>query len=309
MKINNPHDLLIKSILKDKKMAVDYLQNFLPKEIADKVDFETLTLVETSYINDQLKTYFSDIIYNCRIKSDNLDIEIAILIEHKSYKDKFVVFQILHYLSSAWIQSISNNENPKLIIPILFYHGKEEWKYQEIKDFFITAEDKFLQYVPNYKYIFNNLLELNDNQLWALENQFLAVNMLALKHFFDQIWLESNLVSIFSKLLNNNENLNSKLIVYIFNFVKLKSEKIEELFKDLPNLKKSEVMNTIQLLKKEGKIEGKIEGKKEGKIEAIEEIVISSFKNGIDFNLISNITNLDVEKIQVILLKKNLIKK
>ncbi len=136
MKINNPHDKLFKAILQDQTLAIDYFNHFLPAQVVRQIDFDTLNLSNSTYIDENLKDTFADMVFVCDLKKGDEPVEIALLLEHKSYIDRNVPFQILYYMTSAWMQAISNKQRPKMIIPILFYHGQEPWGYATIGDYF-----------------------------------------------------------------------------------------------------------------------------------------------------------------------------
>ncbi len=183
MKLNNPHDKLFKAILQDQTLAVDYFNHFLPAQVVEQIDFDTLTLSNTSYIDEKLRDTYADMVFSCDLKNDAEPIEIALLLEHKSYIDRHAPFQILYYIASAWMQAISNKQPPRLIIPVLFYHGQEPWGYATIGDYFKYLHPTLLQHVPDFDFIFNNLNGMSDDQIRKITNQFLAANFLAMKHF------------------------------------------------------------------------------------------------------------------------------
>lgn len=56
---NNPHDSLFKATFSDREVAQAYLLHFLPKEIIELLELETLSLQSGSYISSSLNSYFS----------------------------------------------------------------------------------------------------------------------------------------------------------------------------------------------------------------------------------------------------------
>ncbi|MEA1969732.1 MAG: Rpn family recombination-promoting nuclease/putative transposase, partial [Thermodesulfobacteriota bacterium] len=82
-KIQSPHDKYIKFSLSTKSNAVGLFTNCIPKEILTLIDFETLDISKESFIDEELKEYFSDILYTVNIAGSNS--YIYILFEHKSY--------------------------------------------------------------------------------------------------------------------------------------------------------------------------------------------------------------------------------
>ncbi|MEM6630384.1 MAG: Rpn family recombination-promoting nuclease/putative transposase, partial [Bacteroidota bacterium] len=53
--MNKPHDHLFKSTFSDKRIAKDYIRNFLPTELTSKLDLNSLELSPTSHVNSDLE--------------------------------------------------------------------------------------------------------------------------------------------------------------------------------------------------------------------------------------------------------------
>lgn len=303
MELHQPHDQIFKALMQDKLMVIDYLKAFLPNNIKENIDYTSLVLEDKSYIDELLKSSFSDIIYSCNLKDSNQQIEISILLEHKSYIDNNVPFQLLYYMSSNWIKKIQNNDTPILIVPILFYHGKLSWEYQTINLKFKELPNEFQKFIPNFEYIYNNIQMLSDDEIKLLKNQFLTANLLALKHYFDKNWLKGNLVELFSSLISENKNLKTQFIVYVLNFVQISTKEQLEIIEKISENQKKEIMNTIEVWQKEGFIKGIEKGVLQNKTN----VVIASFKKGLQVQLIAEITNLSIENVKKILKENNLL--
>lgn len=82
------HDNFIRSILSNKKIAVDYFRQYLPEFVKKHLDFSTLVHLPDTYLSDELKKYMSDIVYSCHRKDRKSAVKVSLLIEHKSYPDK-----------------------------------------------------------------------------------------------------------------------------------------------------------------------------------------------------------------------------
>ncbi len=311
MNLNNPHDKLLKAILSDKTLAADYFTHFLPANIAGQIDFDTLQLSSASYIDENLKESFADLVFDCTIKTDGEPIEIALLLEHKSYVDQYAPFQILYYTAAAWMQRIANKQPPRAVIPTLLYHGKEPWDYTTIEDYFANLPKGLNAFLPKFDFVFNNLQAVADDQLWHITNQFLAANFLALKHYFDQQWLENNLRVLFAQSLEGKSKLNWQFHVYVLNFVKLKKQEIMELLLTLPTDQKTDILSTYDQLIEEGMQKGLEKGLQQGmqKGQRAQKVqsVIASFKNGLELSLIAKITQLSSDEVEQILRDQQLV--
>jgi len=143
---------------------------------------------------------------------------------------------------------------------------------------------------------------------WVLrEDVMLAANFLAMKHFYDQEWLVNNLRTLFSQFIEGKSKLNSQFYVYVFNFVKLKKQEIMELLSTMPPAQTTEILSTYDQAIEEGRIEGRQEGIQEGKREELLQVVIASWKNNLELDLIASITKLTVDQVKEILAQQQLL--
>ncbi|ETR66396.1 MAG: hypothetical protein OMM_12847 [Candidatus Magnetoglobus multicellularis str. Araruama] len=95
--IVNPHAMFFENIFSRLDIATDFIKNYLPDRIVKTLDLSTLELERKSFINKQLKGSQSDLLY--KVKTiDNSLLYIYLLLEHKSYIDRWVLFQLLGYI-------------------------------------------------------------------------------------------------------------------------------------------------------------------------------------------------------------------
>jgi predicted transposase/invertase (TIGR01784 family) len=66
--VHSPHDRFFKSAMADIRVAKDFLKTHLPPAIQEAIDFETLELEPTSYVDESLKKVRSDILYQVKLK-------------------------------------------------------------------------------------------------------------------------------------------------------------------------------------------------------------------------------------------------
>ena len=118
----NPHDRLFKEIEKVKENSRDLIESTFPPELLEKLDLDTLENDNNSYIDERLKEFYTDLVFNCKY-SGNITIKVSILFEHKSYKPDNEYFQLLRYILNIWEYSVKNKEKPPIVIPVIFYHG------------------------------------------------------------------------------------------------------------------------------------------------------------------------------------------
>ena len=131
MNINNIHDKFFKNALSDINIAKKFISSFLSPEILQHLNIETLQYAETDFLLQDLKEIFSDIVFTVN-KKDNKEIYISILLEHKSQPDNFTAVQILLYVAYGYYKQYKNTKSLQVILPIIFYHGKQAWNFKTI---------------------------------------------------------------------------------------------------------------------------------------------------------------------------------
>ena len=82
MKIQNPHDKFFKETFGRVDVARDFLNNYLPQNIVDIIDTDTLEPQKDSFINEELQESFSDLLFKARI--NKREGYLYFLFEHKS---------------------------------------------------------------------------------------------------------------------------------------------------------------------------------------------------------------------------------
>lgn len=225
--VNNIHDKFIKELLADKEVAVAFLEEFLPKEVLKFVKLETLTYESTSYLNQHLEDSFADLVW--QVETETEPLKLCLLLEHKSYKDSFVAFQMLEYLAMGYQTQLKNKQSPTLIIPILYYHGKSKWKVKTLTDFFGKYPQDLQKFIPDYSFKFIDLQALNPEQVLQLQHGMLRSALLIQQNQYDFERIKNNFENIISSLEPYLQtNLSNSIFVYFFNVTEFKKADVEE---------------------------------------------------------------------------------
>jgi predicted transposase/invertase (TIGR01784 family) len=270
------HDTFLRSIMGNQQIALDYFRSCLPAQVLEKLDFSTLRQLPDTYVSKELQKSISDIVYACR-RTDGLgEAKISLLIEHKSYVDKYMPIQIGSYIFSGLLKQIGEGEKPSLIIPILLYHGKARWEYKTLFSLFDELEPEMSRFLPDYQYIFHNLGEIPDEQIQALHNKFLAASLLAMKYSVLKDRLSPLIPTILKLAVETDQNLQTSLIVYTFVNSELSEQQIIELITSLPTEIKETVMSTLDIFVEKGRKEGERKGQIEKTESAVRNLIKQS---------------------------------
>ncbi len=187
--LNTPHDAFFKRLFGDVEVAADFLRNYLPAEILARLDLDTLQLEKDSFIDPELRESFSDLLF--RVKTvTKAEVFIYLLLEHKSAPDAWVAFQLLRYIVQFWerLRGQGSQRLP-LIIPIVFYHGRERWNVSRHLNALVEPGIAELQkYALDFEYLLRDLSPAGGEKIKGQPK--LRSGLQALRHFFSDDLVE-----------------------------------------------------------------------------------------------------------------------
>lgn len=99
--ITSPHDKFFKEVFTRRGTAVEFLQHYLPGEVAGLLDWDTLEPAKDTFVDQHLKEYFSDLLFKAYLKDGSPGV-VHILFEQKSYREPLMAFHLLRYMVKMW---------------------------------------------------------------------------------------------------------------------------------------------------------------------------------------------------------------
>ncbi len=112
--VQNPHDKLFHEIYSHKEEARSFLENFLPEKLLTHIDFASLDICKDSFIDAELRSYYSDILYTINLNKQTT--YVYALFEHKSYPERFIHLQLDVFF--RYICNAANVITPKELLSI-----------------------------------------------------------------------------------------------------------------------------------------------------------------------------------------------
>ena len=260
--MNHPHDKLFKATFSDQEVAQDFLNHFLPHETLAIIDVPSVTPQKDSFIQRDLKEFYSDMLY--RASFAGREGYVYILIEHKSYQDSQVVFQLLQYMLSIWQKEMTQTKESFLpvVLPIVFYTGKQQWENRRtIFDWLggHHVDATLHSFIPNFEFLFYNIS--------SDEKEFL-VDSVKLKSYvqLNQSLHEEDMESVYLIVIELDQSgeraFFKSVITYLFHVSETFSKEV--LKERLTMEGRQELMTVAEKLKREGFEIGRAEGKAEG---------------------------------------------
>ena len=291
----NIHDKFVKESFSDPERAGSFLETFLPEDLAKVLDLQKIVVKHDSYLTEELKMFFSDLIFEVPLREKNAEVEIILLFEHKSSPDEWVVFQVANYVFSHWIKCISNKEKIKPIIPIIYYQGKARWQPVDIKKCFQDYSEEILTYLPKVPYVYLPLHQMDEKSILNMSNSLMISAIMAQRTRIEPMRLAQDLVDILRLFPHREANWNffQIMVVYLSKSSDLPRDYIIEALTTFSEPLKSQVMTTYDQIKLEGKLEGLAQAQKD--------LVLKAVENDLKIGIISNITGLSEEQIEAII--------
>jgi predicted transposase/invertase (TIGR01784 family) len=279
--IKNPHDKFFKETLSNVETARSFIKNYIPEKILHVINTEELEIVKDSFIEKGLKATFSDLLYKISIKEKPG--YIYILFEHKSSPYRLISFQLLKYITNIWELSIKQNRAGKntaelpIVIPLVFYHGKDRWYIKENLSALIgEIPGELAEYLPDFKYILCDLSKYSDEELKG--EVILRIFLEVAKYIFTEN-IERKLVDIFNlfRKLESKETGMEYFETVIRYLINTREDLTVSTLKDIADKtipeRSEDIMTLADKLREEGKREGIKEGIKEGMKEELVETV------------------------------------
>ena len=279
MKIQNPHDKFFKETFSKIEVARDFINNYLPQSIISIVDLDTLEPQKDSFINEELQEVFSDMLF--RVNINKREGYIYFLFEHKSYNSRNISFQLLKYMIEIWEARVKKENCSELpiIIPLVIYHGSDEWNIKTtlgemIKGYKELPED-VKKYVPDYEYLLYDLSRYTNEEIKG------EVQLRILLTIFRDVFTKDNKAIIetvlraaehLGKLENQQTGIEyfETFMKYILNASrKLTKEDVEDIIKKVEaNYPEgSEVVMTLaEQFREEGELRGELRGELKGEL-------------------------------------------
>ncbi len=167
-KIHSPHDRFFRASFKDKKTAIKFFQAYFPKELLEAIDFSALSLDTTTFVDEKLEEYRSDLLYQVKLRSGK-PAYLYLLFEHQSTPDKTMPFRILRYILKIW-QHLCDKHNTKRLLPVIpLVLSQSKWTYSpyliDMMDLDAETKNLLAPWLPDFRHMLVDLSEMNDHQI------------------------------------------------------------------------------------------------------------------------------------------------
>jgi predicted transposase YdaD len=179
------HDSLFRALIDDVGRAGVLIRDYLPEIISSRLAEESPVLLDGTFIDPALKASQSDRLFSIALRDGGWAL-LYILFEHKSAPDPFIILQLLGYRREIWRRYAGTSAGKvlslPLIIPLVFYHGRQEWKVPLSITECIDADQELREFMSDMGYVLCDLGHIPDGELASSAE--VCAGLLPLKHVY-----------------------------------------------------------------------------------------------------------------------------
>ena len=314
------HDKLFKAVFSEPANAVAHFERFLPAEITAALDLGCAQHVPGSFVDEALSERHTDLLYRIpwRRESGREDHEVLLFVifEHQSTVDPMMAYRMAAYSVRVWDQWQQEHPDQKRlppILPLVLYHGEQEWtaatELQELFDLEgVTPEavDALRPFLPKLQIMVDEVGRFPDKML--PEQVVVRLTLLLFKHGRRPGLLEHLLewLDDFRLLVSRGEPGLRNLELLVEYLMKVNEhatvDAMTEFLTPLGDEAKEIAMTVGEQLIEKGRQEGEQvglqKGRQEGHREALLQTARKALTKGMSPADVADLTDLSLEEVQ-----------
>jgi recombination-promoting nuclease RpnB len=297
-----PHDATFKAFLTHPDTARDFIELHVPAEFRGICDLSTLKLESGSFVEENLRAYYSDVLYS--VKTTRGDGYIHVLIEHQSTPDRHMAFRLMRYAIAAMQRHLdAGHKQLPLVIPVLFYTGRRSpypYSTDWLQEF---SEPDIAARLYGAAFPLVDVTVIPDDEI--MNHRSMAALTLLQKHIHHRDLTElldrlaatmltghltgQQLVSLINYLVQAGETDDAEA------FVRNLAQKVPQHEDALMTIAQQLEQKGIEIGRQEGLQLGEMKGRQEGKLEERFELAGKMLKSGIPLQKVKELTGLSDE--------------
>ena len=283
IKERNTSDSTCKKLLRDKGCFADLCnyaffqgrQVIQPEELVSREN-DLSTLIGNVEKPTEIKRY-RDVVRKAGIHGDY----VIIGIEHQSTFDKNMIFRILNYDATTYINQVESKKEVHPVGSFVFYTGDKKWNTPlELNDYFDIPEE-LKAYINEWKFIFVDVKEIDTSKIKDEQTRYFIEAI--------QEMYKGNFEGLHRRIKMNRDN---------FIYAAIITGSLD-LIRDLPEGDEIDMCEGMERMaegfRNEGRSEGKLEEKRSTLKEQLE-IKLGTISNNLELQL----TNATLEKLNIL---------
>lgn len=188
--MNNQHDRSYKLLFSEPRTVHDLLTGFVKEEWVERLDFDSLEKVSSTFVTDDLRDREDDVIWRVRFGDEWL--YVYLLIEFQSTVDPFMSLRIMTYVGLLYQDLVKQNKltwQGKLppVLPIVLYNGERRWNAAlDVAELVQPVPGGLEHYRPTLPYLLLDEGAIVANEQWSEETRNVVSAIFRLEHHRSQ---------------------------------------------------------------------------------------------------------------------------
>ncbi len=292
--LDHPHDRLFRAVFADAAEAAGLLQGVLSGELREKVRWDSLRLLDGTFLDEALRESESDLLFEAGYGDEEDQLRLYLLFEHQSTPDPWMRFRLLKYCCRIW--EAERRDEPgrselRPIVPLVFYQGRRGWRHStEFADLFPPAVRGW-RWVPRFAHVLVDQTGLEPERVeGGTRGRIAQLLMMAACGRHADAALETAARLAASAIFGGAVNHFRLFVLYVMATQDEAAVKVfDEALRRHGREQGGDVMSYAQQLLEEGRKEGREEGVQRGKLEAVEGLLRAE----VTWSVIKTATGLD----------------
>ena len=306
--IDHPHDRLFRAVFSDAAEAASLLQALVPQELRENVDWNSLSLVKGTFVDDALRQSESDLLFEAGYGKETERhgrgkdrLRLYLLFEHQSTPDVWMRYRLLKYCCRIWDADLRDDPRRtelQPVVPLVFYQGARDWRHStEFADLFPAAVRDW-PWVPRFEHVLLDQTGLDPGDVeGATMGRIVQLLMMAAFGRHTGAALETAAKLAVSLVSGGAVDYIRTIAVYLFSMQdKAAANAFDEELRRHQGGQGGGIMSYAQELLEEGRAEGREEGLQRGKVEAVEGFL----RIGVSWDVITSATGIDEPRFQAL---------
>ncbi|MFN0075701.1 MAG: Rpn family recombination-promoting nuclease/putative transposase [Prosthecobacter sp.] len=265
---SQPNDAYFKEVFSQPEYAAAFFRQHLPADVAAGIDWASLTLLPSSFVQQSLHQAHADLLFTA--SAGACELRLYLLFEHQTTPDMLMPLRLLGYVLAILQQHEQEHGLPlPPVLPFVLHQGPEAWTVStRFEDLFALPPqyaEALLPYLPKFRHAlldlsrFDPAQDEHDAQIRVVLQLMKLAREKRLMEFF--AWLAADFIGSLPESL-----LRTSLLYALHADMNLDVEQIAHTL-ELNHELREAAMSTAQKLIAQGKAEGEASGEARGRQE------------------------------------------
>jgi predicted transposase YdaD len=284
-----PHDAFFKRIMRDRGVAREELRAALPSDLAAQLDWSTLAVDDSAFVDEDGGYRHADLVFTCRLH-DGGDAVLDFVLEHQSGVDRWMPLRGLGYSVRHLERAVERDpgrEDLPMVVAVVLHQGRRPWAGPRSLDDLYRAPTRLDESVgtrtPRLQLVIDDLAarseaEIVDAVHGALAKLALSV-MRAVRLDQDPLAVLDRTGPLLREVRDGPDGHDAceEFIRYLAEVRDADLDDVKQRVARIDRRLEDDVMTLAERLRNEGRKEGRQEGRTDGRVEMLLSLVAARF--------------------------------